>query len=112
MEKMFSESNKKNSFNIQLFSGLSIGCFIGTSYGFFIGFGKTFYTGTGLCVVYPSRNPFLHKGYLSGCYCGIALGVGVNTGIICSFGIKKNLKKPFLNFSNLLKNIGESKHKS
>ena len=105
MENVVIEKEFKPKFNIKPFAGFSLGCFIGTSYGVFIGFGKIFHSGNGMCIVYPSRNPFLHKGYISGCYCGLALGAGFNTGILYNFGIKKNLEIPVSNLANFYQNF-------
>jgi len=99
------QTNLKNPFDIRSFFGISTGCFIGTGYGFIIGFGRQFSSNTGLCVVYPSRNPFAHSGLISGCYCGIAIGVGFGSGITCNFGIEKKIDNPIF---RILKNFNKN----
>jgi len=76
--------------------GISTGCFFGTGYGFIIGFGKVKYNTNGTCIIYPHRNPFLHGGFLTGCYCGIAVGFGFGNGLANTLGLVKkfNIKVP------------------
>jgi hypothetical protein len=93
----------KNPFDIRGFFGISTGCFIGTGYGFIIGFGRQFCSKSGLSIVYPSRNPFAHSGFLSGCYCGIAVGFGFGSGMTCNFGIEKKFENPISKITKSLK---------
>mmetsp|Transcript_8962 Transcript_8962/g.17395 ORF Transcript_8962/g.17395 Transcript_8962/m.17395 type:complete len:112 (-) Transcript_8962:488-823(-) len=101
------QTNLKNPFDIRGFFGVSTGCFIGTGYGFIIGFGRQFSSNKGLCIVYPSRNPFAHSGHISGCYCcycGIAVGVGFGSGITCNFGVEKKIENSIF---KILKNFNK-----
>jgi hypothetical protein len=95
---MFEDKPDKTTFNplsIGNFFGISTGCFFGTGYGFIIGFGKVKYNSKGACIIYPCRNPFLHGGFLTGCYCGIAVGFGFGNGLANTIGITKKLKITF-----------------
>ncbi|AFP65466.1 hypothetical protein CMESO_296 (nucleomorph) [Chroomonas mesostigmatica CCMP1168] len=89
-----SPTNLKNPFDFRGFFGISTGCFCGSGYGFIIGFGRQFYSGSGVCLVYPSRNPFAHSGYLNGCYCGVMVGLGLGSGMTCDFGVEKKIDNP------------------
>lgn len=95
----------KNPFDLRGFFGISTGCFIGSGYGFVIGFGRQFNSNGGLCIVYPSRNPFAHSGHLSGCYCGIAVGVGFGSGITCNLGVEQEIENPIFKILKNLNNI-------
>jgi hypothetical protein len=99
------KANFKNPFDIRGIFGISTGCFIGSGYGFIIGFGKQFYSGPGLNIVYPSRNPFAHSGFLTGCYCGIAVGFGFGSGITCDFGVEKKIENPITNLIRFLRKL-------
>lgn len=100
-------TNLKNPCDIRSFFGVSTGCFTGTGYGFMIGFGRQFYPRSGLCIVYPSRNPFAHSGCFNGCYCGIAIGFWFGSGITGEFGIEKRFKNPIQKIIRILKRNSE-----
>jgi hypothetical protein len=87
-------TNFRNPFDLGGFFGISTGCFIGTGYGFIIGFGRQFDPSSSFNLVYPSRNPFAHSGLISGCYCGIAVGVGFGSGMTCNLGFEKKIENP------------------
>lgn len=96
-------NNKPNNpLGVGSFFGISTGCFFGTGYGFIIGFGKVTYSSNGTCIIYPSRNPFLHGGFLTGCYCGIAVGFGFGNGLANTIGITKKFKVTFPSHSFVL----------
>ena len=95
---MFENKSDKKSYNplgLGSFFGVSTGCFFGTGYGFIIGFGKVRYNPNGTCIIYPYRNPFLHGGFLTGCYCGIAVGFGFGNGLVNTVGITKKFHLKF-----------------
>merc|ERR1711998_603566 len=83
-------SNKKplkhNFANVKGYYGLSAGCFLGTGYGIILGFGTPIYYKLGLCTVVPSRNTFFHTGSISGCFVGLIIGFGFDTGVTCTLG--------------------------
>lgn len=71
------------------FIGISVGCFFGSGYGFFLGLGQICCVKNKISLVYPSRMPFLHIGYLGGCFCGVAIGYGFTNGAGFSMGFKE-----------------------
>ena len=98
-----------NPLNVGSFFGISTGCFFGTGYGLIIGFGKVRYNSNGTCVIYPCRNPFLHGGFLTGCYCGIAVGFGFGNSLANTIGITKKFKLKFPSHSFILFNLIKDK---
>nr|UXY87097.1 hypothetical protein 1634Bnrm1_p057 [Cryptomonas sp.] len=93
---------KFSPFGMRRFFGISSGCFFGTGYGLVIGFGKIYNISNSVHIICPSRNPFIHSGLLTGCYCGIALGVGFGSGLVNTIGITEKIRFTFPKFNHSL----------
>jgi len=104
-------SSGQSLIKIKGYIGLSVGCYLGSGYGLTFGFGTPFYYKFGLCTVIPSRNVFFHSGYISGCFIGLTLGTGINTGITCIFGMEDYSEAIIDKILHLKTFINESKKK-